>query len=142
MDLLRSGMASSPPRRCRRCLGVGRTLSVHVQPASAGIPEQVRLDGRSAALWYPDGSTGVVRHGACLACDSTGLAPRRGPSDVRAMEAWMRRTGVELAEPMTSVTRGFILRGGKRLEVDQASGELIVSCTTSPGKAITPIAMC
>lgn len=115
----------------------------NAQPRAAGIPEQIKIDGSCVALWYSDGSTGVMRSWRCALCDGTGLTPPSGLGDVQAAEEWTRRTGVDLPEPSHSEVRGFVIRRGDRRETDQAAGELSVFSDTSlPRKANTGTARC
>lgn len=101
------------------------------------------IDGNSVALWYVDGTTGVVRSWRCSRCDSTGLAPRSGSGDVEATEEWMRRTGARLPEPSSAEARGLVVRGDERREVDQVTGELSgFSSTSRLGEASTTTARC
>jgi hypothetical protein len=143
VGLVMCRVPTSPADPCFHCDGRGRQIVFDVRPRSSGVPEQVRIDGNSVALWYPDGSTGVVRNWMCAPCEGSGLAPSSSLGDMRAVEEWMRLTGVVLAEPSRSEVRGLVLRRCGRRETNQAAGELsMFSDTSRPRKAITGAARC
>ena len=131
-------VATSPTHMCANCRGRGRVFSIRARPPSAGIPRQERLADDSVLLSYPDGSTGIVQIWLCRTCRGTGLRPRFGPSDVRAMNEWARLNAVELAEPVHTPVRGILI-GARVREGDALSGELVVSEDTRHAEASTTL---
>lgn len=116
-------------------------MVVEVQPPSAGIPEQWVTGSGSVALWYSNGTRGVVKVWACNVCLGSGLRRRYGFGDVHALVEWERARGITLAEPRHTRIRGMVVGPGGVRELDAVAGELRAEIGTALPDEATTIAM-